>query len=101
MRNIQQGRGRGASRLNLGTAYAPSKASDPAVVRGVLQMLTDGASGKDTAALCGVSERTVSRIRAREAKQGAETVPRPRGKRRKYERPYTREQRAGKKGLVR
>jgi hypothetical protein len=101
MRNIPQGRGRGTSRLNLGTAYAPSKVNDPEVVRGVLQMLSDGASGKDTAALCGVSTRTVSRIRAREAESRAQVAPRPRGKRRKYERPYTREQRARKKGVVR
>jgi hypothetical protein len=101
MRNIPQGRGRGASRLNLGTSYAPSRVNDPEVVRSVLQMLTDGASGKDTAALCGVSTRTVSRIRAREAERGAKTGARPRGKRSKYERPYTREQRAKKKGLVR
>ena len=67
----------------------------------VLQELAKGSTVKVAALFCGVSTRTVSRIRSREAKRGAKAVARPQGKRRKYERPYTREQRARKKGLVR
>ena len=101
MRNILGGRTGARPSKGVAVSYAPSRVNDPEVVRRVLQMLTDGASGKDTAALCGVSTRTVSRIRARQAERGAKTGARPRGKRKKYERPYTREQRAKKKGLVR
>ena len=101
MRNILGGRTGARPSKGVAVSYAPSKVNDPEVVRSVLQMLTDGASGKDTAALCGVSTRTVSRIRAREAAKGAGSPTRPRSRRRKYERPYTREQRARKKGLVR
>lgn len=101
MRNIQHGRGSGTSRLNLRGSYSPPRVNDPKVVRMVLQELAKGSTVKVAALFCGVSTRTVSRIRSREAQRGAKQAPRPYPQRAKYERPYTREQRAKKKGLVR
>lgn len=64
-------------------------------------MLGNGFSGVATAKFFGVSASLVSRIRSREARRAAKQAPRPRVQRGKYERPYTKEQRARKKGLVR
>jgi hypothetical protein len=66
----------------------------------VLQSLASGRSGEQAAEDCGVTPQVVSCIRRREAKRHAVVKPRPRPQRSKYERPYTREQRAAKKGLV-
>lgn len=100
MRNILGGRTGNRPSKGVAVSYAPEKVNDPRVVREVLRLLTDGASGKATSILCGLTERQVSRIRVREARKRAQGARRPARRRAKYERPYTPEQRARKRGIM-
>lgn len=101
LQNIRRGGRPCATGSSLGACYKPPRVNDPEVVQRVLLMLTADASGEEAAEKCGVTTQVVSCIRRREAKRRAVELPRPRSQRAKYERPYTPEQRARKKGLMR